>query len=476
MIDVRGTWQLELAGADDRVLQAESETHRHGEAAERRAEQSRRGRREGRGNQAGSGHAERGAARLSVRGQVARQGRAGPRFGDDLAGEDGKLTLLGTLVWADGTSERLTGSAHGEADARTKRSEDSKEQPKDAKGAKEGRQKRRKSETERTSEGRDASDKPEAPALYAGELSAWRFWPRGTARAAEAGGVQECDALDVRAGRNHRRRRRSSSAKARSSPSGKDVAIPEGAVVVDAAGKHITPGIIDCHSHMATDGGVNEATQAITAEVRIGDFIDADDITIYRQLAGGVTAANILHGSANPIGGQNQVIKLRWGADRRADEVRRGAAGHQVRPGRERQAEQLEATHHRPAIRRAAWASSRSFATPSPPPRDYAAAWDRWNQDHEGLPPRRDLELEALAEIVAGQALDSLPQLPAGRDPRPDSHLRRLRHHDRHAAAHPRRLQSRRRDGQARRDRLVVLRLVGLQVRGLSTRFPSTAR
>jgi N-acetylglucosamine-6-phosphate deacetylase len=94
---------------------------------------------------------------------------------------------------------------------------------------------------------------------------------------------------------------------------GKDVAIPEGATVIDAAGKHLTPGIIDCHSHMATDGGVNEGTQAITAEVRIGDFIDANDITIYRQLAGGVTSSNILHGSANPIGGQNQVIKLRWG-------------------------------------------------------------------------------------------------------------------------------------------------------------------
>ncbi|MCA9266883.1 MAG: amidohydrolase family protein, partial [Planctomycetales bacterium] len=91
--------------------------------------------------------------------------------------------------------------------------------------------------------------------------------------------------------------------------------VPQGALVVDAAGKHITPGVIDCHSHMATDGGVNEGTQSITAEVRIGDFIDPTDITIYRQLAGGVTAANILHGSANTIGGQNQVVKLRWGAD-----------------------------------------------------------------------------------------------------------------------------------------------------------------
>ena len=74
---------------------------------------------------------------------------------------------------------------------------------------------------------------------------------------------------------------------------------------------NILKGVIDCHSHAATDGGVNESTQAITCEVRVGDFVDANDITIYRQLAGGVTAANILHGSANPIGGQNQVIKLR---------------------------------------------------------------------------------------------------------------------------------------------------------------------
>src|SRR4029078_1200556 len=85
-------------------------------------------------------------------------------------------------------------------------------------------------------------------------------------------------------------------------------------VVIDCKGKHISPGVIDCHSHIATDGGINESGQAVTAEVRIGDFIDPGDINIYRQLGGGVTSSNILHGSANPIGGQNQVIKLRWGA------------------------------------------------------------------------------------------------------------------------------------------------------------------
>jgi len=92
---------------------------------------------------------------------------------------------------------------------------------------------------------------------------------------------------------------------------GKDVDVPGDAVVVDCSGKHVTPGIIDCHSHMATDGGINEGTQAISAEVRIGDFLDAGDVAIYRQLGGGVTTSHVLHGSANPIGGQNQLIKLR---------------------------------------------------------------------------------------------------------------------------------------------------------------------
>ncbi|MCF8245967.1 MAG: amidohydrolase family protein [Saprospiraceae bacterium] len=86
-----------------------------------------------------------------------------------------------------------------------------------------------------------------------------------------------------------------------------------GATVVDATGKHITPGIIDEHSHIAISRGVNEGTQASSAEVRIGDVVDSEDIDIYRQLAGGVTCSQLLHGSANPIGGQSAIIKLRWG-------------------------------------------------------------------------------------------------------------------------------------------------------------------
>lgn len=84
---------------------------------------------------------------------------------------------------------------------------------------------------------------------------------------------------------------------------------------IDATNKHLTNGIIDEHSHIAIQQGVNEGTQAATSEVRIGDVVNADDINIYRQLAGGVTSAQLLHGSANPIGGQSCLIKLRWGQE-----------------------------------------------------------------------------------------------------------------------------------------------------------------
>ena len=88
---------------------------------------------------------------------------------------------------------------------------------------------------------------------------------------------------------------------------------------IDVKGKDITPGLIDCHSHTGIDGGVNEFGQTNTAECRISDCIDPDDIDWYRELAGGLTACNQLHGSANPIGGQNSVVKLKWGAAGGAD-------------------------------------------------------------------------------------------------------------------------------------------------------------
>lgn len=83
--------------------------------------------------------------------------------------------------------------------------------------------------------------------------------------------------------------------------------------VRDGKGLHLTPGIIDEHSHIAISRGVNEGTRSITAEVRIGDVLNPDDVNIYRQLAGGVTTAQLLHGSANSIGGQSAIVQMRWG-------------------------------------------------------------------------------------------------------------------------------------------------------------------
>jgi imidazolonepropionase-like amidohydrolase len=100
-----------------------------------------------------------------------------------------------------------------------------------------------------------------------------------------------------------------------------------GMIIIDGTGKHLTSGIIDEHSHIAISRGVNEAGQASSAEVRIGDVINPDDINIYRNLAGGVTAVQQLHGSANPIGGQSALIKLRWGSSAEAMKIS-GADGY----------------------------------------------------------------------------------------------------------------------------------------------------
>lgn len=180
-----------------------------------------------------------------------------------------------------------------------------------------------------------------------------------------------------------------------------DQPLPKDAQVIDANGKHITPGIIDCHSHMSTDGGVNEGGQAITAEVRIGDFIDCHDITIYRQLAGGVTAANILHGSANPIGGQNQVIKLRWGANDQqmkfaeAPQGIKFALGENVKQSNRNDGNRTRYPQTRMGVEQIIDDAFRAA-------RDYRRRQAEWKADGKGLPPRVNLELEALAEILEG--------------------------------------------------------------------------
>src|SRR5207245_134602 len=95
---------------------------------------------------------------------------------------------------------------------------------------------------------------------------------------------------------------------------GEKVMVPPGAKIIDAAGQYVMPGLIDCHSHIAADS-INEGSVAVSSMVGIEDVLNPESIAIYRALAGGVTTANILHGSANPIGGKCMVIKMRWGKD-----------------------------------------------------------------------------------------------------------------------------------------------------------------
>ncbi|MEZ6119804.1 MAG: amidohydrolase family protein [Pirellulaceae bacterium] len=180
---------------------------------------------------------------------------------------------------------------------------------------------------------------------------------------------------------------------------GTSVEIPADAQVIDCQGRHLTPGIIDCHSHMATDGGVNESGQAITAEVRIGDFLDANDISIYRQLAGGVTAANILHGSANPIGGQNQVIKLRWGKS--FDELRFVEAPPGIKFALGENVKQSNwGDDYRSRYPQTRMGVEQIMRDEFLAARQYRDRWAEWNARRNGLPPRRNLELDAIVEIL----------------------------------------------------------------------------
>jgi N-acetylglucosamine-6-phosphate deacetylase len=177
---------------------------------------------------------------------------------------------------------------------------------------------------------------------------------------------------------------------------GEQLDAPTGCQIIEARGKHITPGLIDCHSHMGTDGGVNESGQAVTAEVRIGDFLDNSDITIYRQLAGGLTTSNILHGSANPIGGQNQVIKLRWGQTMDGLRMQEAPPGIKFALGENVKRNQSRYPNTRMGVEQII--RDQLLAA-----REYRASWRRWREGNRGvLPPRVDLQLEALAEVQDG--------------------------------------------------------------------------
>ena len=191
---------------------------------------------------------------------------------------------------------------------------------------------------------------------------------------------------------------------------GSDVAIPKGVEIIDGEGGALTPGIIDCHSHLGIEGGVNEGTLVVTAMVDIGQVVNPDDISIYRALAGGVTAANLLHGSANPIGGQNQVVKLRWGADAEAMKLAGAPLGIKFALGENpKRSNSLGSSvpARYPKTRMGVMDVIRQAFTEA---REYQEEWAAYRRGDKRngvklAEPRRDLELETLVEILEGKRL-----------------------------------------------------------------------
>jgi imidazolonepropionase-like amidohydrolase len=185
---------------------------------------------------------------------------------------------------------------------------------------------------------------------------------------------------------------------------GANVTIPAGAEVIDVTGKFISPGIIDCHSHIANDD-INEGGTTVSSMTGMRDVLDPTDINIYRDLAGGLTTANILHGSANPIGGKNQVIKLRWGKTR-AEELEFEGAMPGIKfalgenPKDLRQG-QITGPRRYPVTRMGVEYVIRDAFTRA---KAYQKAWQDYDKkkaaNADALPPRRDLQLEPLVEIL----------------------------------------------------------------------------
>jgi imidazolonepropionase-like amidohydrolase len=181
---------------------------------------------------------------------------------------------------------------------------------------------------------------------------------------------------------------------------GTGLSVPGGTLEIDAKGKHVTPGMIDAHSHTALDA-VNEGSNIVTSECRIEDVIDPEDVNIYRQLAGGTTAANLLHGSANAIGGQNQIVKLRWGQS--ADGMMFAGAPKGIKFAL---GENPTQSNYQPTTLRYPYSRmgvERVIREAFTNARDYQSEWKAYKDGKRSLPPQRDLRMDALVEILEGK-------------------------------------------------------------------------
>jgi imidazolonepropionase-like amidohydrolase len=189
---------------------------------------------------------------------------------------------------------------------------------------------------------------------------------------------------------------------------GKDLKAGANAQTIDATGKFITPGIIDCHSHAMVDGSVNEFSFSVTSMTRVTDVLNPTDTDLYRHLAGGVTALNILHGSANAIGGQNSTVKIKWGRPVSDFLIADAPPGIKFALG-----ENPKRSHNQgipnqqrryPATRMGVAETLRDAFTRA---REYKMTWDEYREkakrDKNLTAPRRNLELEPIVEILEGK-------------------------------------------------------------------------
>ena len=190
---------------------------------------------------------------------------------------------------------------------------------------------------------------------------------------------------------------------------GAKIATPSGATVIDGTGMFVAPGTIDCHSHIAIEGGVNEGSVSDSSMANIRDVINNEDPDIYRDLAGGVTEANVLHGSANAIGGQTIVIKLRWGLP--ADKMIFEGAVPGIKfalgenPKRSNNPNIPGQVRRYPESREGVEDVIRQSFTEAV---EYKKQWDDYNRrkaagEQNLIPPRRDLRLDPLVEVLEGK-------------------------------------------------------------------------
>jgi imidazolonepropionase-like amidohydrolase len=184
---------------------------------------------------------------------------------------------------------------------------------------------------------------------------------------------------------------------------GKDLSAGS-AIVIDGTGKHLTAGIVDEHSHIAISYGVNEGSEAITAEVNIEDVVNSEDINIYRQLSGGTTTSQLLHGSANPIGGRSAIVKLKWGYGpeemkiKGADKFIKFALGENVKQSN-------WGSDYDERFPQTRMGVEQVYVDAFTRAREYEAEWKKYNglskrDKANATAPRRDLELETLVEIL----------------------------------------------------------------------------